>query len=299
VGDPGSPGQLYSYQLGGLDFDVDGSSKYQETALHDLVVDAQLAVANEVLSAAGKPLAAVSLEGYGDIRVSKLEKSKTGKVGFADLFRVVTPGDPLCYVGLYLAELKAAFELTAGYAYTGHDDLFVVGSGFKFEYDTKRQAFNPNGDGLDKNNGRVTKIYRLKKDDLAAGNFDGAYDVVFDASTTNGWVYGAAAPAGPLTLVRGIATLYLTTFAAFAGVHIKDPVTGAPVAIKDIPQTILHRGDTTEVKPWEALARYVKKQSDANGGKVPSRYDKTAAGTVLPRRAICVGENATAGNCTH
>src|SRR5439155_2148002 len=131
VTDPTAPGQLYNYQLGGLDFDVDGSASYQETALHDLVVDSLLAAANDI-----KPGAVdFSLEGYGDIRVKKVEKSKSGKVGFADLFRVVplgaspasgTPGYPLCYVGIYLAELKAAFELTASYSYSGHDDLFVV-----------------------------------------------------------------------------------------------------------------------------------------------------------------------------
>jgi hypothetical protein len=101
----------------------------------------------------------------------------------------------------------------------------------------------------------------------------------------------------PLTLVRGTASLYLTTFATFAGVHLKDPVTGAVIANNDASQTIMHRADGTEIKEWEALARYVKKQSEANGGKVPSRYDKTVA--TLPRRAICVGTNAVSQNCTH
>jgi 5'-nucleotidase len=306
VADPTAAGQLYNYQLGGLDFDLDASTKYQETALHDLVVDAQLAVANEVLAAAGKPLAGLSIEGYGDIRVTKVEKSKSGKVAFADLFRVVplgaspagTPGYPLCYVGIYLAEVKAAFELTAGYAYTGHDDLFVVPSGYKFEYDITRPAFNPNGDATDKNNGRVTKISRLSPDDLAAGNLDGTYLPVFDVNipasiSPSGWLMH------PLTLVRAVATLYLTTFATFAGVTLKDPVTGVPIPKNDATATIMHRGDTSEIKAWEALARYVKTQSDANGGKVPSRYNKTAAGTVLPRRAICVGAKAVAGNCAY
>src|SRR5207244_9638 len=135
-----------------------------------------------------------------------------------------TPGYPLCYVGIYLAELKAAFELTASYAYSGHDDTYVVASGYKFEYDTTRPAFNPNGDPIDKHNGRVTKISKLSATDLAAGNFDGTYTPVFDANipesiSPTGWL------ASPLGLVRGIATLYLTTFATFAGVHLKDPVT--------------------------------------------------------------------------
>jgi 5'-nucleotidase len=307
--DPGGvPGKLYFASLGELDFDIDGSTKYQETALHDLVVDSLLYAANEI-----KPGGVdFSLEGYGDIRVSKVEKSsKAGHpVAFADLFRVLplgatnattgpsagTPGYPLCYVGVFLAELKAAFELTASYSYSGHDDSYVLASGYKFEYDTSRQPFNPNGDPTDKNNGRVTRMYKLSASDLAAGNYDGTYVPVFDANISasispSGWLMN------PLALVRGTASLYLTTFATFAGVHLKDPVTGAPIANNDASQTIMHRADGTEIKEWEALARYVKKQSEANGGKVPSRYDKTVA--TLPRRATCVGANAVSGNCAH
>ena len=76
--DPGGvPGKLYFASLGELDFDIDASTKYQETALHDLVVDSLLYAANEI-----KPGAVdFSIEGSGDIRVSKVEKSS--KAGLA------------------------------------------------------------------------------------------------------------------------------------------------------------------------------------------------------------------------
>jgi 5'-nucleotidase len=322
---PDIPGALYSYSVGGLDFDVDNSGKVMETSLLDLSADAQLAAVSALKLPGGVDAA---LEASGVLRVSKIERAKSGKLGFGDVFRAVplgatpatigpsagTPGYPLCRVAIYLAEMKAVFETTAGFAYAGHDDFYVVPAGFKFEYDTSRAPFNPNGDALDKNNGRVTKIYKLSSADLAAGNFDGNYDLVFDASTSNGWVPTSAAPAGPLTLVRVAASLYMATFAATAGVHLKDAVTGLPISgatpTAIASSTILHRtspgdlacdgqGRCTEIKVWEALAAYVKAQSTATG-KLPSRYDKSVA--TLPRRAVCVGVNSSnpsGGNCSY
>src|SRR5205814_10724507 len=136
--------------MGNLTFDVDNSNKLQETPLLDLIVDSNLAMANGLGFATD-----LSAAGAGATRVPALLKGKTSKLGFADLFAAVplggspatgTPGYPLCRFGIYLAEVKAAFEVTAGYAYTGHEDFFLIPSGFKFQYDTKRAAFNPNGD---------------------------------------------------------------------------------------------------------------------------------------------------------
>jgi hypothetical protein len=239
------------------------------------------------------------VEGYGDVRVSSLEKGKTGNIGFADLFRVLplgatpattgpskaTPGYPLCRFGIWLVELKAAFEVTAALATPvgGHDDLYLVPAGFKFEYDTSRPAFNSAGDLTDKNNGRVTKIYMQTSHD--GGNYDRAagYVPVFDITTSAGWL------APPLMIVKTVATLYVATFATRAGIHLKNPDTGAPLDNNDATPTILHRSNGTEIKAWEALGAYVKAQATANGGKLPSRYDKNGTGTVFPRRAICSG----------
>jgi hypothetical protein len=52
-------------------------------------------------------------------------------------------------------------------------------------------------------------------------------------------------------------------------------------------QAIVKRPDGSEVKEWEALAWFVKRESAANGGTLPARYDK--ARTQYPRRMICAG----------
>jgi 5'-nucleotidase/UDP-sugar diphosphatase len=302
-------GTLYNYPIAGLDYEVDNTGKFQETPLLDLAADAQLAAANEI-----EPTE-LAVEAAGVLRVSKLEiATKTpfaGKLGFGDVFRAVplgaspasgTPGYPLCRFGVWLAEVKAAFEVSAGFAYTGHDDLFLVPAGFRFEYDTARPAFNPAGDPLDRNNGRVTRIWQLKPEALAAGTYDGDanYDLKFDASLSTPAAPGL--PAGwldnPIKIVTVGASLYIATFATFAGVSLKDPVTGALIPDNDPTSTIVQRADGTEVKEWEAVGRYIRLQ--ANGGNLPARYSRTAGS--FPRRAICVGANsssAAGGNCSH
>ena len=312
-------GSYYNAPLVTLPFDVDNAGKLQETALIDLTADAQLAAANQVAPTE------IAVEAAGVVRTPALRKGKTGKLGFADLFTAVplggspppngngTPGYPLCRFGIYLAEVKAAFEVTAGYAYTGHDDLYVVPSGFRFQYDMGRTAFNPNGSPLDPANGRVTKMWQLTPAALAAGTYDGDanYEVVFDASLDAahslpgypGWA--PSARGNPLRLVRVAASLYIATFATFAGVKLKalhdtmpGLADGVPVPGNDATLTILRRPlpapNNTEIKEWEALGGYVHAL-----GTLPSRYDKNDAATVLPRRAICTGATAVNGNCSH
>jgi len=307
-------GDYYNFTVATLPFDVDNSSKFQETELLDLIVDSNLAIANQI---APTDLAA---EGYGATRVPALRKGATAKLGFADLFAAVplggspasgTPGYPLCRFGIYLAEVKAAFEVTAGYAYTGHEDFFLIPSGFKFQYDTKRAAFNPNGDATDRNNGRVVKIWQLKPAKLAAGVYDGddasTWDLKFDATQTGpiagfpGWFDN------PLKLVRVAVSYYIASFATFAGIKLKalhDTMPaladGVPVPGNDPAATILKRPlpapNNTEIKEWESVAAYLHAQ-----GTVPARYNKADSAGAIPRRAICIGANSTAaagGNCS-
>jgi 5'-nucleotidase len=295
-------GDYYNFKLVTLPFDVDNTSKLQETELLDLSADSLLAAANLIAPTD------IAVEAAGVVRTPALKKGLTGKLGFADLFTAVplggspsngTPGYPLLRFGIFLAEVKAAFEVTAGFAYTGHNDLFVVPSGFKFEYDTTRKPFNPTGDPTDPMNGRVTRIWQLKPAALAAGTFDGpdatTWDLKFDGRTS-------ASPGfteSPLTIKRVVASLYIAAFATFAGVKLKDPTTGAPVAGNDPTKTILLRpvaAGSTEIKQWEALGGYV--HSFAN---LPAIYNKDDPATVLPRRAICVGANSSnpaGGNCS-
>ncbi|MCA1828401.1 MAG: bifunctional UDP-sugar hydrolase/5'-nucleotidase [Myxococcales bacterium] len=325
---PSKRGDYYNYPVAALPFDVDNSAKFQETELLDLITDSELAAANHV---APTDLAA---EGYGATRVPALRKGLTGVLGFADLFAAVplggspasgTPGYPLCRFGIYLAEVKAAFEVTAGFAYTGHDDLFLVPAGFRFKYDTTRNPYNPSGDATSKDNGRVVKIDALIPTALASGNYDGDanYVTVFDASKTAadslpgnpGWLptiydrpndippffYGS-----PTRLVKVAVSYYIATFATFAGIKLKalndtmpTLADGAPVPGNDATRTILKRSALeggTEIKEWEALAAWVHAH-----GTMPARYNSADPAGAIPRRAICIGAhstNATGGNCS-
>jgi 5'-nucleotidase / UDP-sugar diphosphatase len=296
-------GSLYNFALATLDYDVDNAGKFQETELLDLAADAQLAAASRIAPTQ------LAVEASGALRVSTLEKGRTGKLGFADVFRVVplgaspsgTPGYPLCRFGVFLAEVKAAFEVTAGFAYSGgHEDFFLVPSGFRFEYDTSRPAFNAGGDPLDRNNGRVTKIWQLGAADLAAGNFDGTWVPEFDASLSTS--AGGGLPPGwldnPLKIVPVAASLFIASFATVAGVVLKDADTGRPIANNDPDLTIVKRPDGTEVKEWEALGSYVNQLG--GGGALPPRYKVSDPSGLVPRRATCTGPNATPpGFCSH
>ena len=279
---PSAPGKLAFKSVAGLDFDVDNTGRYKETELLDLVADADLAAARSV---APTDMAATAA---GIIRVPLLEQGKTHQLAFADVFRAVslgaspagTPGYPLCRFGIYLAEVKAAFEITAGYAYAGHEDLFLIPSGYRFEYDTSRPAFNANGSATDPANGRVTKITKAKANDPDSYDPSG---VVFDLSK-GGWL------ASPLSLVIVTADLYITTFASFAGVTLKDPQTGQPLPGNNAASTILKRNDGSEIKDWEALGAYAHTQAlAAPGGNLPHRYLKGDPSGPVPRRAICSG----------
>ncbi|HEY5677167.1 MAG TPA: hypothetical protein VIR81_10285, partial [Myxococcales bacterium] len=296
-------GSLYNFPLATLDYDVDNAGRFEETELLDLVSDAQLAAANQIAPTG------LAVEASGALRVSTLEKGRTGTLGFADVFRAAplgaspsgTPGYPLCRFGVFLAEVKAAFEVTAGFAYGGgHEDFFLVPSGFRFEYDTSRPAFNAGGDPLDRNNGRVTRIWQLSAADLAAGNFDGTWEPKFDASRSTS--AGGGLPPGwlddPVKIVPTAASLFIASFATVAGVVLKDADTGRPVPGNDPNLTIVRRADGSEVKEWEALGSYVHKAG--GGGALPRRYDLSDPSGPVPRRAACTGPNATPpGFCSH
>ncbi len=279
---PAATGGLYFKSVGGLDYDIDNTAAFKETELLDLIADSELAAAK-----AWAPTD-VAVVAAGAVRVPRLSPghvNQKNQLAFADLFSAVslgaspvagTIGYPLCRFSVYLAEVKAAFEVSAGLAYAGHPDFYLVPSGFRFEYDTARAPFDPNGSGVDPSNGRVTKISQATTADP-----DGPSTVVFDASKgANAW------SANPLGLVKVAANLYVASFAAVAGVHLKDD-SGRPIPNNDPKSTILHRDDTTEIKDWEALGAYVHAQ--AGTGTLPHRYLASDASGTIPRRAVCSG----------
>jgi 5'-nucleotidase/UDP-sugar diphosphatase len=287
-----TPGSYYNFPvLTAQTFDIDNNGVNRETELLDLSADAQLAAANSVAPTQ------LAVEASGVLRVPSLLHSKSNKLGFGDIFAAVplgispttgTPGYPLCRFFIFLGEIKATFEVTASYAYDTDSDLFVVPAGFRFQYDTTRKEFSSSGSISDVNNGRVTRIDRLSAADLAAGNYDGTYDTVWDV-TQGGWLDS------PAKLVSVAASLYIAEFAAVAGVTLKDQ-NGNAILNNDPTRTILHRADGTEIKEWEALASYIS--SAATAGALPAQYQLTATPNV-PRRATCAGANATTGYCAH
>jgi 5'-nucleotidase len=251
-------GDLYFYPIGKTDFSVPGKADQKETPLMDLWADAELAAVEAVAGPTD-----LSIVGQGALRAD-LDKGKTGVISFADIFRAVplgistangTLGYPLCRTVLLGAELKAAFEVAAGYAYTSSDagDFYLTGGGIKVEYDTSRTIFNPK-DPTNPNNGRVTKM-TLASNHANPNTFD---KVIFDLSV-GGWI-GAFSD-----LYTVSANLYVVQFAYVAGVKLKDNM-GNPITPE---QTIVHRADMSEIKDWEAVASYIRSQPNMT---VPSRY---------------------------
>ncbi|MFL5432961.1 MAG: bifunctional metallophosphatase/5'-nucleotidase [Myxococcales bacterium] len=298
----GPAGSLLFAPLSQLTFDVDNAGGQRETALLDLAADAMLSATNDpthpLIDVQGNPVTGrtdLAVEGAGVLRVSKLERGKTGVLGFGDLFRAVplggsktsgTPGYPLTRFAISGFELRAAFEVTAGLAYTsaGNAQFFLVPSGMKFTYDTDRPIFN-SADATNPQAGRVLQISQAN-DPKAP---DGPATLIFDATNpallpNNGW-NGVSG----LKLYTVATSLYVATFASLAGVQLKNPANPSQVYTNPEQAIVRRQEDHSEIKEWEALGTYVFAASNANSGKLPSRYDATTATFAELKRTQCKG----------
>ncbi|HSM92296.1 MAG TPA: putative Ig domain-containing protein [Anaeromyxobacteraceae bacterium] len=261
--DPSVLGDLYHYVLGHTTFDLVGLGR-GETNGSDLDTDAMLAAANAVAPTQ------LALQNRGAIR-GDLVKGLTGDLGFADLYRMVpnggdplegSPGYPLVRVYLAAGELVGALDQTAKKA-VEDGDFFLVPSGLTYSYDSSRSLATP--------------LSWMKKVDLVDAS--GAVTTpIYDDTVvaTGGWLVNPMT-----TLVPVVTTLYVASFAQFAGVHLLD--SGGNV-ILDPTTAILERGDGSHVKDYQALAAFVRGECLANGGDLPSRY-----AAAVPRRALCTG----------
>jgi 5'-nucleotidase / UDP-sugar diphosphatase len=260
--DTSKVGDLYFYPIGKTSFTVLGKADQKDTPLMDLWADAELLAAEAATGHTD-----ISLVAQGALRAD-LNQGKTGVVSFADVFRAVplgsspnmTIGYPLCKTYILAAEVKAAFEVAAGYAYTSSDagDFYLAGGGVKVEYDTSRPQFNTTtGSATDPNNGRVTKM-TIASDHTNLTKFD---KVIFDLSQ-GGWVNGVAF--SDLYSVTG--NLYVVQFAYVAGVTLKDSK-GVPGPMPT--DTIVHRADSSEVKDWEAVSQFIRSAPQMT---VPASY---------------------------
>jgi len=300
---PTTPGALLFFPLSQLPFDVDNAGGQRETALLDLTSDAMLFATNNptllpLVDAKGNPITGptdMAAEGAGVLRVSKLERGRTGALGFGDVFRAVplggskasgTPGYPLTRFAISGFELRAAFEVTAGLAYSsaGNAQFFLVPSGMKFSYDTDRPLFTTS-DVLNPSRGRVTQISQANDPKVP----DGPSTLIYDGTNpalagTFGW--NAVSPNKLYTIAT---SLYVASFASLAGVKLKNPANPAEVYTNP-EQAIVHRqADGSEIKEWEALGLYISAASKANAGNLPARYDGTSAAFATLRRTSCKG----------
>ena len=286
--DPAVIGDLTFKPVAKSSFNVDNSTWQKETALLRLSADAALRSTEALVAPTD-----LAVQGAGVLR-AELQANKKGELSFADIFRVVplgaspvsgSIGYPMTRFGIYLAEIKAAFEVTAGLAYTSetNGDFYLVPSGMCFEYDTSRKVYDSGGALLDQSNGRVTKIYQATDHT----KLDTCDKLLFDATNT------ALASSGgytmsPLAVFTATTNLYVTTFAYLAGVKLKDPAD--PTKTITPSQAVIFRKPpvpaNTEIKEWEALGGYLRALSPAGGtGDLPASYKKDAPIT----RAKCSG----------
>jgi 5'-nucleotidase / UDP-sugar diphosphatase len=282
--DPGELGDLYFRAMGETEFDVIGSRAKVETNILNMSTDAMLAVAEEL---AGPTTVAVQASGQvrDDILVGE-----TGVLTYADLYRILplgenpedgSPGYPLTRFYIYTVELKAAFEVGAARGYI-EDSLYLGAAGVKVEYDTSREPQNVSSQAaaLNPQNGRVTKIL------VDVNHEDGVEDytvALFDIDRKGAEWESELGDAFELQPV--VTSLYIASFAATAGVTLKD-MNGDEISLTE---AILRRPDESPVKDYESFISYVRAICADNGGLLPARYDETSEEGAIPRRMICSG----------
>ena len=291
-----SVGSVAFHPIAKAGYTIHQGAPYTETPLLRAAADSMLA-ATEAFNGHTD----LAIEAAGVVR-GDIIPSKSGSIAFGDLFQAVPlgispshqPGYPLTRFAVYLAELKAAFEVTAGFAYTSGNnaDYFVVPAGMCFRYDTSLPAFNNAGSALDPTNGRVTEI-RMMAD----------HTRLDDCATAGTLLYSTApavlhqSPTGylaqPLGLYTVAANLYVAEFASVAGVKLKDPHTGMAFAspIDAIEYATLAPGVTVEIKEWEAMGEWFRALAalPSSNNTLPSIYDDAVPAGAGMKRAICSG----------
>jgi 2',3'-cyclic-nucleotide 2'-phosphodiesterase (5'-nucleotidase family) len=282
--DPAQLGDLYFRPEGATGFDVVGLVNYRETALLNLATDAVMKSAEDT---AGPTMVAV--QAAGTVRADIL-RGATGVLTFADLFRTFPLGQnptdgsvgyPLVRFYIYLAEVKAAMEVSASRGLINAPEFLSV-SGLHVEFDTSRpaQVIMNSTDALNPQNGRVTKI---TLDTDHSDGYDNPTLVIFDLARADPWTTPSFGNA--FTLIPLVTDLYVASFASTAGVTLKD-MNGNPLTLE---QAILHRTDGSDIKAYEAFIGYIRTASMQNGGTLPARYDASTAEGHVPRRMLCTG----------
>jgi 5'-nucleotidase len=287
VDDVNKVGDTFFYQIGKTGFDLDGLSKHKEVAMLALHADALLYAANK-LDPTHPTNLSLTAGGEGVVRAD-IKKGKTGNIGFADVFRVLplgrspldgSLGFPMARAGIWVAAVRAAFEVTAGISYHSDNeaDQFISGGGVKVEYNTSLTPldFSSTSNLLDPTMGRVTKITMAST--LPAPGTEPTYDtVIFDKSNTaHPWYMDDALH------VLVVATDYhLIQFASSIGAALYDPANPTQ-GLSDPSASAVKDAGGKEVKDWEVLAGYIN-----SFATLPDLYN--SAKTTYPLRMICSG----------
>lgn len=282
--DPAVTGDLYYKVLGHTTFDVPGlrgavmGVRSGETDALNLDTDAMWAVANGFSTTTSTQIA---VQASGPIRAD-LKMGKTGDLSFADIYAVVplggdpvegSPGYPLLRFYLKAVEVWGAFEYTL-LASTQDPDFYLSPAGLEIVFDRSRPPFDP----ASKRGGWITSMTLVD----VAGNRTPIFDTAA-APLTAGWLVDADG------LISVVTPLYVAAFAQSAGITPRD-ATGAPLA--SIYDAILvggTPGNTFHWKDHQALALYIARICQANGGTLPAIYDETDPAGAVPRRITCTG----------
>jgi 5'-nucleotidase / UDP-sugar diphosphatase len=287
--DPEVVGDLYYRDMGHTDFDIAGIRSRTETNMLNMSTDAKLAAALEFAPGPTD----LAIEASGTVR-DDIVAGQTGVLSYADLFRIFplgedpldgTIGYPLCRFAINLWALRAALEVGVSTGYVD-DSFYLSVSGLRVEYDTSLDALDTANfaDIFDSTKGRITRI-TLDADQNDV--FDDPGDVdIFDRErgVDEAWVSSAG---DRNALYSVVTTLYIASFAEGSMIPLFDADTGDSI---DLFDTILRRGDDSEVKDYESFISYVLGlSSEANGGTLPAIYDEKAPEGAIPRHMICSG----------
>ncbi len=163
--------------------------------------------------------------------------------------------------------------------------FYVTLAGGGFDFDTSRDPIDLSSpiEVLNPDNGRITQIW------IDTDHTDGSWNdrdvAIFDVDRVSGqeWISSAG---GATTLYPIVANRLVIERVAAGGLTPKF-ADGTP--IDDLADAYITRPDGSVVKDYEAFMQYIRDESAANGGLLPSRYDENTVEGAIPRRVICTG----------
>jgi 5'-nucleotidase/UDP-sugar diphosphatase len=254
-------GLSYKKVIGETSTDIT-AAPYAENGLGDLVTDAYLTV-TRALQPAKPPV--IAFDASGDIR-DEIKKGKTGRVWFADLFRVqplgispdMQPGYPLVTFYINGTDIKSGLELSAAAKTLQKPDYFLQVSGLNVEVQASAPLF-----------------MRVKSVTIGGTPVNLADKTTCYKLVTNLYV------ASLLNLVEGATGGLLS---------VKPKQEDCTTLITDLTTQIVDANPMTpaveQLKEWQALVGYVGKLPDTDANMIPNIPAAYGAPATPPRVLI-------------